>query len=66
MKVTQSELKTNPQGTNSGGEDARIQLNNLEGIDNGVDEAKNQINDWKRKEEKDIQSVQQEKENPKY
>ena len=30
MKVTQSEIKTNPQGTNSGGEEARIQLNNLE------------------------------------
>ena len=28
--------------------------NNLEGINSGVDEAKNQINDLKHKEEKDI------------
>ena len=39
MKVTLSEIKKNLQGTNSGG-----------------DEAKNQINDLKHKEEKNIQS----------
>ena len=30
MKVTLSEIKKNLQGTNSGGEEARIQINNLE------------------------------------
>ena len=30
MKVTLSEIKKNPQGTNSGGEEARIQTNDLE------------------------------------
>ena len=39
IKVTWSEIKKNLQGTNSGG-----------------DEAKNQINDLKHKEEKNIQS----------
>ena len=39
MNVTLSEIKKNLQGTNSGG-----------------DEAKNQINDLKHKEEKNIQS----------
>ena len=34
--------------------------NNLQGINSRVDEAKNQINDLEHKEEKDIQSVQQE------
>ena len=34
--------------------------NNLQGINNGVDEAKNQIDDLEQKEEKDIQSLQQE------
>ena len=34
--------------------------NNLQGINSGVDEAKNQINDLEHREEKDIQSVQQE------
>ena len=34
--------------------------NNLQGINSGVDEAKNQINDLEHKEGKDIQSVQQE------
>ena len=43
MKVTFSEIKKNVQGTNSGG-----------------DEAKNEINDLKHKEEKNIQSEQQE------
>ena len=33
---------------------------NLQGINNGVDEAKNQINDLKHVEEKSIQSEQQE------
>ena len=44
MKVTLSEVNKNLQGTNS-----------------GVDEAKNQINDLQHKEEKNIQSEQQEK-----
>ena len=40
--------------------------NNLQGINSRVDEAKNQINDLEHKEEKNIQSVQQEgKKNPK-
>ena len=43
MKVTLSEIKNNQQGTNSGG-----------------DEAENQINDLEHKEEKSIQSEQQE------
>ena len=43
MKVTLSEIKNNLQRTNS-----------------GVDEAKNQINDLEHKEEKNIQSEQQE------
>ena len=43
MKVTLSEIKKNLQGTNS-----------------GMDEAKNQINDLEHKEEKNIQSEQQE------
>ena len=30
MKATLSEIKKNPQGTNSEGEEARIQINNLE------------------------------------
>ena len=30
MKVTMSEIKKNPQGTNSGGDDAKNQINNLE------------------------------------
>ena len=30
MKVTLSEIKTNPQGTNSKGKEARIQINDLE------------------------------------
>ena len=30
MKVTLSEIKQNPQGTNSGGKEARIQINDLE------------------------------------
>ena len=30
MKVTQSEMKKNLQGTNSGGDDARTQINDLE------------------------------------
>ena len=30
MKVTVSEIKKNPQGTNSGGDEAEIQINNLE------------------------------------
>ena len=34
--------------------------NNLQGINSTVDEAKNQINDLEHKEEKDIQSGQQE------
>ena len=34
--------------------------NNLQGINSRVDEAKNQISDLEHKEEKDIQSVQQE------
>ena len=46
MKVTLSEIKTNPQGTNSRG-----------------DEAENQINDLEHKEEKNIQSEQQEQKN---
>ena len=33
---------------------------NLQGINSGVDEAKNQINDLEHNEEKDIQLVQQE------
>ena len=33
---------------------------NLQGINKGVDEAKNQINDLEHKEEKNIQSEQQE------
>ena len=33
--------------------------NNLQGINSGVDEAKNQVNDLQHKEAKDIQSVQQ-------
>ena len=33
---------------------------NLQGINSGVDEAKNQMNDLEYKEEKDIQPVQQE------
>ena len=44
MKVTLNEIKKNPQGTNSGG-----------------DEAETQINDLEHKEEKNIQSEQQEK-----
>ena len=36
--------------------------NNLQGIISTVNEAKNQINDLEHKEEKDIQSVQQEEE----
>ena len=43
MKVTLSEIKKNPQGTNSEGKEARIQINDLE-----------------HKEEKSIQSEQQE------
>ena len=35
--------------------------NNLQRINSGEDEAKNQINDLEHKEEKDIQSIQQEK-----
>ena len=34
---------------------------NLQGIKSGVDQAKNQINDLEHKEEKNIQSEQQEK-----
>ena len=30
MKATLSEIKTNPQGTNSEGNKARVQINNLE------------------------------------
>ena len=30
MKATLSEIKKNPQGTNSGGDEAEIQINNLE------------------------------------
>ena len=30
MKTTPSEIKKNPQGTNSGEDEARIQINNLE------------------------------------
>ena len=44
MKVTLSEIK-----------------NNLQRIDSGVDEVKNQINDLEHKKEKDIQSVQEDK-----
>ena len=43
MKVTLSEMKKNLQGTNSGGDEAKIQINDLE-----------------HKEEKSIQSEQQE------
>ena len=43
MKVTLSEIKKN-----------------LEGINSGVDEAKNQINDLEHKEEKSVQSEQHE------
>ena len=43
MKVALSEIKKNPQGTNSGG-----------------DEVENQIDNLKHKEEKSIQSEQQE------
>ena len=43
MKITLSKIKKNLQGINS-----------------GVDEAKNQINDLEHKEEKNIQSEQQE------
>ena len=35
--------------------------NNLQRIDSGVDEVKNQINDLEHKKEKDIQSVQEDK-----
>ena len=41
--------------------DILIELkNSLQGINSGVDEAKNQINDLEHNEEKDIQLVQQE------
>ena len=30
MKVALNEIKKNPQGTNSGGDEAEIQINNLE------------------------------------
>ena len=40
--------------------------NNLQGINSGAGESKNQIRDSEHKEEKDIQSIEQEKKkNPK-
>ena len=50
IKKTQAEMK-----------DILIEIkNNSQGINSGVDKAKNQINDLEHKEEKDIRSVQQE------
>ena len=41
--------------------EAQIKIkNNLQGINSGVDEAENQVNDLEHKAEKDIQSVQRE------
>ena len=41
--------------------EAQIKIkNNLKGINSGVDEAENQVNDLEHKAEKDIQSVQRE------
>ena len=43
-------------------EDIVIEIkNNLQGNKSSVDEAKNQINDWEHKEEKNNQSEQEEK-----
>ena len=50
IKMTQSEMK-----------DSLTEIkNNLQGNNSRVDEAENQINDLEHKEEKNIQSVQQE------
>ena len=46
MKVSLSEIKKNPWGTNSGGDKAKIQINNLEHME---DKSTNQ-NSKKKKE----------------
>ena len=50
MKAALSEIKKNPQGTNSGGNEAKIQINNLE-----HKEEKHSIRTARRKKNSKIQ-----------
>ena len=57
MKVTLSEMKKNPQGTNSEGKEARIQINDLEHKEEINIQSEHQEEKWIQKTEASIRSL---------